>query len=293
MSYIQAILLGLVQGITEFLPVSSSGHLTLFAGVFHLHIEQQLFFEVLVHLGTLVAVMIAFRMDFLHMFREVICMCRDIRNNFHILIYNKLHENHEKSYKKILYNNYRKLVVMLILSTIPTAVIGFLLRNLLEAISSSLLAAGLGLLVTGLLLFVVDYWKYGEKIPKNINPKDAVLIGICQGLGCFPGISRSGITITAALFMGFQRSFAVRYSFLLSVPAILGAMLLELTQISLKSLTVSMVVSYLLAAVAAGISGYFCIRLMLKLVKKKRFRYFAAYCFVVGCVALICHFTIA
>lgn len=293
MNYFQAILLGLVQGITEFLPISSSGHLTLFAGVFHLHIEQPLLFDVLVHFGTLVAVVIAFRMDFLHMFWEIIRMWRDIRNNFHIFIYNKFHENNEKSYTKILYNNYRKLVAMLILSTIPTAVIGFLLRNLLDAISSSLLAAGLGLLVTGILLFVVDYWKYGDKIPKNINPKDAVLIGICQGIGCFPGISRSGITITASLFMGFQRSFAVRYSFLLSVPAILGAVILELTQISLKSLTVSMALSYLLAAVAAGISGYFCIQLMLKLVRKKRFRYFAMYCFLAGCVALVCHFTIA
>lgn len=293
MNFFQAILLGLVQGVTEFLPISSSGHLTLFSSLFHLHIEQLLFFEVLVHFGTLAAVIVAFRMDFLHMFYEIIRMAGDIRNNFHIYLYNKFHENNEKAYTKILYNNYRKLVAMLILSTIPTAVIGFLLRNLMNTLSSSLLAAGLGLLITGILLFVVDYWKYGDKIPKNINPKDAILIGICQGIGCFPGVSRSGITITASLFLGFQRNFAVRYSFLLSVPAILGALILELTQISLKTLTISMIFSYLSAAAAAGISGYFCIRLMLKLVRKKRFRYFALYCFLVGCVAIICHFTIA
>lgn len=292
MSFFEAIFLGLVQGVTEFLPISSSGHLTILSGLLHINTDTGVLFEVLVHLGTLFAIIAVFRQDLLRMTGELIHMCGDLKFNLQTWFYNKLHEHDEKRYKKILHNNYRKLTAMLFLSTIPTAIIGYLMQGIVEKVTGSLLAAGLGFLVTAVLLLVVDNWNYGQKIPKDMTSGQAIMIGICQGIGIFPGISRSGITITAGLLCGLKKGFAVRYSFLLAVPAILGATILELKEFAAPVMTVSLGFSYLCGMITAAISGYFCIKIMLGLIQKKKFRFFAVYCFVIGVAALICNFTL-
>lgn len=292
MSFLEAIIFGIVQGVTEFLPVSSSGHLAILGRLLHTDADTGILFEVMLHMGTLAAIILVFRSDIYRMFWEGLRIVSDLFFNLKVWIHNKLQETEEQRYKKVLHNNYRKLVAMILVSTIPTGIIGFLLRGLVEKANQSLLACGLGLLITAVLLLVIDYWNYGDKIPKNITVKEALALGVCQGIGAFPGISRSGITITAGLLCGFRRNFAVRYSFLMSIPAIIGAMILELGEFAAPSMTFQLGAAYVAGMIAAAVSGYVCIRAMLVLIQKKRFKIFAVYCMIVGIAALVCHFVL-
>lgn len=292
MSFFKAILMGLTQGITEFLPISSSGHLTIMGSLLHINTDTGVLFEVMLHMGTLLAVFFAFRTDIQRMFWEMFRILADIYENIKIFFYNKIHETDEQRYKKILHNNYRKLLVMIVVSTVPTGIIGYLFRDLAAIASQSLLAAGLGLLVTAVLLLVVDYWNCGTKIPKDITVGQALLLGICQGIGVFPGVSRSGITITAGLLCGFKRNFAVRYSFLMSVPAVIGAMILEMREFTAPAMNFQMIIFYIAGMLVAAVSGYFCIRAMLALIQRKRFRVFAFYCLIVGIIAIAGNFAV-
>lgn len=289
MSILEAIILGIVQGLTEFLPVSSSGHLTILQNVFQIQGETGLFFEVMLHLGTLAALIVALYKDIEKLVIEFIRICIDIFKNIQIYIHNKKTQEGVR-YQKIIHNNYRKFVVLIILSTIPTGIIGFVSRGLIKAASTTLLAPGIGLLVTGLLLVVTDFSGEGHKIPKDISYSNGFFVGIAQGLATFPGISRSGTTIAACVLSGFDRKFAVKYSFIMSIPAIIGAMILELFHIGDESLTFPLFGKYFVAMIIAGVVGYFCIQKMLTLIKKKKLRYFAYYCFAVGIATIVMHF---
>lgn len=290
MSFWEAIIFGIVQGITEFLPVSSSGHLAVLEYLLHTDKTSGILFEVMLHVGTLLAIILVFRTDIHRMLWEIGRMISDVIYNLKALVHNKIQETEDTRYKKILHNNYRKLTVMILVSTIPTGVIGYLVRDIVNRASQSLLACGLGLLVTAVLLLVIDYWNYGDKIPRDLTVKDALILGVCQGIGTFPGISRSGITITAGLLCGFRRSFAVRYSFLMSIPAIIGAMILEIGEFSWSDMTLQMGAAYTAGTAAAAVSGFFCIRAMLSLIQKKKFKLFSVYCMLAGIAAIVCHF---
>lgn len=290
MSFLKAIFMGLIQGITEFLPVSSSGHLAILGSLLHIDTDTGILFDVMLHMGTLIAIILVFWEDIQRMFWEALRIIRDLWYNLTTYLHNKLHESDERNYRKILHNNYRRLLAMLFVSTIPTAILGFLFQDLIKQAAQSLLIVGVGLWMTGVLLLVVDYWKTGDRIPKDIKGSHAVFIGICQGIGCFPGISRSGITITAGLLCGFRKNFAVRYSFLMSIPAILGAMILELGELGSESMTLELGLSYVVGMIVAAFFGYLSIRYMLKMIQKKKFKFFAIYCFFMGVVAVFCHF---
>ena len=140
------------------------------------------------------------------------------------------------------------------------------------------------------MLLLVDGREGGHKKAKATTYKDAAVIGVAQGIATLPGISRSGSTIAACLFVGVDRSFAVRYSFLASIPAIVGANLLELGGIAGETITPSLVVSYLIGMVVAGVVGYICIKVMINIVKKSRYQYFAYYCAVIGIISMIAYF---
>ena len=290
MSFFDAMILGIVQGLTEFLPVSSSGHLVILENLLHVQTDTGVLFNVLLHFGTLIAICLVFKKDLFRMLVETIHIIQDLTANLKIYINNKMHNAHVTPYRKILHNNYRTMVVMILVSTIPTGIIGYLMRGLVDRWSSSLLVSGLGLLITAILLLVVDNWQLGNKLPKHITLLQALAIGVCQGIGVIPGISRSGITITAGLLCGFRRSFAVRYSFLVSIPAILGSMVLECGKLGSESVTWALGGTYVAGMITAAVVGYFAIRFMLNFVKKKKFRVFSIYCFIMGIVALVCHF---
>lgn len=286
MTIIQSIFLGIIQGITEFLPVSSSGHLTILQNLCGIQTDGGLLFDVMLHIGTVVAICIVFRRDILRMIGETVRMINDLGKNISVFFHNKKDQD-ARRYKKILHNNYRRFVVMVICATIPTGIIGFAAQDLIALASESLLAPGIGLIMTAILLIISDAVETGNKIPKDISFTSSFLIGIAQGLSTLPGLSRSGTTIAACLISGYDKRFAVKYSFIMAIPAILGAACLEISQIGGSNVSISQFFIYLVGAVVSGTVGYFCMKKMLTIVRKKKFRGFAIYCLILGCISLI------
>lgn len=292
MSLLEAIILGLIQGITEFIPVSSSGHLLIAESLLDIEKDSGILFEVLLHCGTLFAVFCVFQSDIFRIIVELIHIICDAWQNLKNYIFNKIQETENYKYKKLFYNNYRSLAVSLILSTISAGVVGYILKPVVEKMSFSLLTVGLGFWITSVMLLVVDYWKYGTQIPKDITWKQALVLGICQGFGIFPGISSLGITLTCGLLLGFKKSFAIRYAILLSIPATIGAMVVECRYFTAESMSLVSVFVYLTGMITAAIAGYFCIRYMLKFVQKRGFRLFSVYSLIMGIAAIACYFQI-
>ena len=233
------------------------------------------------------------------MIREFFSMCADIAGNIKIFYRNRRYKEAFR-YHRIVHNNYRKFVVLVLVSTIPTGIIGYAGQSLVTAAgktllvpaSTTLIVPGVCLLLTGLLLLVADHCKDGKKIPKDISYSNGFLIGIAQGVATLPGLSRSGTTITACLLSGFDRRFAVKYSFIMSIPAILGAAVLELKDIGTEVISGGMVANCVAGAIVAGVVGYICIRTMLVVVRKKNFKGFSIYCFAAGILAIIAHFIV-
>ncbi|MBF0118323.1 MAG: undecaprenyl-diphosphate phosphatase [Desulfobacterales bacterium] len=259
MNSIEAIALGAIQGLTEFLPVSSSAHLVIFQHLFGLK-EPQLLFDISVHVGTLIAVCIV-------LWREIWDMILSIISLFN----NKLEKKEEDL----------KLVLFIILATIPTGVLGLMFHKAADELFSSIPLVGVALIFTSIFLFGTKFLKKdGEQI---FAIKEALLIGLVQGMAVIPGISRSGATITAALFLGISREKAAKFSFLLSIPAILGAEIIGLKDASCASIDITI----LLGVISAAVVGYIAIQILLRIVKDGRLYYFAPYCAVVGILALI------
>ena len=262
MEFIKAILLGLVQGLTEFLPISSSGHLVLAKYFLKFGDMSDISFEIFVHLGSLIAVLIFFRKDIYELLLSIIYL-----------------KNPE-------YEKNRKICLWLIIATFVTGVIGILCKDFFENLFDPIFAAVM-ISITGVILFISDRIKGKELQSSELNWKKSVFIGLGQALAITPGISRSGTTITFALLAGLQRKHAATFSFLLSIPAILGANLSELT--TFINLETSQLLIYFTGFVAAFISGYFVIGWLMRLIVKAKLRYFSYYCWAISaiCIGLI------
>lgn len=291
MTILQSIFLGIVQGLTEFLPVSSSGHLSILQNFFNIDTGNSILFDILLHIGTLVVVFVVYWKDIWKLIVEALNMAADIFSNLGIFFKNKKAEEKIR-YKRIVRTNYRKFVVLILVSTVPTGIIGVLGKKLITDASETLLIPGICLLITGVLLLISDRAQNCYKIPKDVTYKEGLLVGVAQGFATLPGISRSGTTITACLLCGFDRKFAVKYSFILSIPAILGAAVLEITDLGQEAITGSMVGTYAAGMVASALVGYICIKSMLVAVKNKKFKYFAFYCFAIGVISIVGHFVL-
>ncbi|MCD8015203.1 MAG: undecaprenyl-diphosphate phosphatase [Lachnospiraceae bacterium] len=289
MTILQSIFLGIVQGLTEFLPVSSSGHLAILENVFQIETDGGMLFDILLHVGTLVAVFVVYHKDIWKMICEAIFMFVDICVNFHTFILNKIHKTSLK-YRKVVHNSYRKFVVLILVSTVPTGIVGVLGEKLISDASETLLIPGICLLITAVLLLMADTVREGNKLPKDTTYKDALIIGAAQGCATLPGLSRSGTTIAVCLLCGIDRRFAVKYSFILSIPAILGAAVLEIKDVIAEPVAASQVGIYAAGMVCAAVVGYICIKTMLVVVRKKKFIYFSVYCAIVGMFAIAGHF---
>ena len=284
------ILLAIVQGITEFLPVSSFGHLCFLQNILGMDHGSGVLLEVMLHFGTLAAVFMTFQKDIRRLFVESIEMFMDLIGNASLYIHNRRTGDHLR-YTKIICNVYRKFAVLLMLSMVPTMFIGYTARRLVAMSVSSKLIPGVGILITGIILLVIDLSQVGgTKAAKDASFSNAMWIGICQGLSVFPGFSRSGMTISAGLMSGFSRTFAVKYSYILSVPAIIGAMIMELGQFGSADMTVGLGFSYVFGMIIAAVVGSLTIRACLKLVHHGKFRYFAYYCFIAGILVLVSNY---
>ncbi len=298
MSLLQAILMGLIQGLTEFLPVSSSGHLAIFKNIFGVNTETGMLFDVLLHLGTLVAIFVVYYKDIWKMIVEGCCIIRDAFINVTIFVKNQMtylrtrDKGQCAAYQKIVTNSYRKFVLLIIVSTIPTGIIGVIGSDLVEMASEILLVPGICLIVTAALLFFAEHAPDGEKTPKSVTYSNAFGIGIAQGIATLPGLSRSGTTIAACMMSGFNRNFAVKYSFIMSIPAVLGAVVKELIDASAMEIAAAEIGHYLIGMLVAAVVGYICIKTMLVVVRKKKFIGFSIYCLIVGTVSIVGYFLI-
>lgn len=292
MSLLQAIIMGIIQGLTEFLPVSSSGHLALFKILFGVETDTGMLFDVLLHVGTLIAICIVYYKDIWKLIVEGCCIVRDAVINVVVFVKNKTKREHEP-YRRIVNSSYRKFVMLVIVSTIPTGIIGFVGKDVVEKASEILIVPGICLIVTAVLLFIADHTNDGEKTPKTITYTNAFGIGIAQGIATLPGLSRSGTTIAACLFSGFNRKFAVKYSFIMSIPAILGALVLELKDFSGVKVEGMELFYYIIGMLIAAVVGYICIKTMLVIVRKKKFTGFAIYCLLVGALSIGGYFYMA
>lgn len=272
MSLLHAVLLGLIQGIAEFLPVSSSGHLAIAEHLLGMSGATEIpeFFDVLLHLGTLLAVFAAYWTDIRDMVVEFFGGVRDLA--------------HHSTPTPV--PPARRMIVLIIAGTLPLFAI-LPIKDLVEGLGDNMYFVAGALIVTGCLLFASDRVKKGRKTERNATLLDVLLVGVAQAIATCPGISRSGTTITAGCFVGFERKFAVRYSFLMSIPAILGANLLALKDALESNIVFADIPVYLAGVAVSAIVGYACIRLLKMIAAKGRFGAFAYYCWAVGILTLV------
>lgn len=289
MTIVQAILLGIVQGLTEFLPVSSSGHLALMKNILHVNTDTGILFDILLHVATLVAICVVMHKDVLKIIFEFIGIARDAVLNSITFFKNLGNKGEKDEYIQLASSSYRKFTILLIISTIPTAILGYLLKDIIETVEGELLVPGICLIITGVITLISDYLSEGSKRPKDAKYGDAFSVGVAQGIATLPGLSRSGTTITACLLCGFERRFAVKYSFIMSIPAILGALVLKLSDISSETITGGDVGCYIVGMIVAAIVGFFALKLTIAFVQRKSFKYFAFYCLGIGAVSVIAY----
>ena len=281
MELLKAIFLGFIQGVAEFLPISSSGHLAIFKNVLGFDTDTGLLFDVLLHLGTLAAVFVVFRKDIWELIKEGFAIIGQFFKSLFGCLFKK------QKWQQVITTPYRRFVMMVIISTIPTGIMGILLEDAINAASATLIVPGILLLLNGVQLLISDHLPDGKLNEEDASYGKAAIVGVAQGIATFPGISRSGTTITACLACGFKREFAVKYSFIMSIPAILGALVLELLDFTPDMLSGSDVVNYLAGTLVSAVVGYICIKTMLVVVRGKKFKYFAYYCFAMGAFAVL------
>lgn len=274
MSVLSSIFLGLVQGVAEFLPISSSGHLSLFQNFFGLvSAEGSLFFDVLLHLGTLIAV-------FVYYWKDIVALVKEF---FHLIACVFSREK-RRQMKRLPPNG--RLILMIIVATLPLFVI-LPIKDKVEGLYGNTIFVGCALAVTGCILFFSDRMARGKKGPKSATMLDALLVGVGQAVAVVPGLSRSGTTISAGMMRGFHRRFAVRFSFLLSIPAVLGANILSLKDAISAGVDWGQVPVYLVGVLTAAVSGYLCIGLLRRIANKGKFGAFAYYCWAMGLLTIV------
>jgi len=253
---IKTIILGFVQGFTEFLPVSSSGHLLVFRKLFGLS-EAGLFLDTMLHFGTLVALLVIFWRDILEMIRKP----------------------------------FSRLTLLVITATIPTAVIGLMFKDIFEELAVSGVTVGWEFLATGVILWIADNIKdRGTKDLGQISFKDALVVGTLQGAAILPAISRSGLTISGAFFQGIVRASAARFSFLVSIPAILGAVVLQGLDLFEGRVETIGTLPLIIGTIISAVTGYIAVKWMLSIIQRGSLKVFSVYVWVLGIIILIMQF---
>jgi len=269
MNNFDTILFGIIQGLAEFLPISSSGHLVLFQKLLGFR-EPELLLDVVLHLGTLLSVCIYFRSDLKDMLKETWEFCRELWKR-------------EKRFRDIDDKPSAALSLMVVIGTIPTCFIGLAFQSQLERLFGSITMVGFALLTTGFILLISRYISEDGKRKSKIILIAALCIGAAQGFAIVPGISRSGTTIVCGMILGLRRELAARFSFLLSIPAIIGAMAVQLYANELTGVILLPLVSGFLSA---AIVGLIALKIVMAMVKKGKLFFFSPYCWAIGLMAI-------
>ena len=276
MTILNAIFLGIIQGVAEFLPISSSGHLSIAQNLLGMGMEgaDDVFFDVLLHLGTLGAVFVAYWNDIREMVLEFVRMIQDLAGG--------------TTPQKV--PPARRMILLIVVGTLPLFLI-LPVKGLVEGLYSNTFFVGGALLVTGLLLYFCDRITKGRKNTRTATLADVLVVGVGQAVATCPGISRSGMTICMGCFRGFERKFAVRFAFLLSIPAVLGANILQIkVVVAAGGIDIKLLPAYLLGVIVAAVSGYFSIRLVRMVADKGKFGAFAYYCWAAGALTVLLSF---
>ena len=270
MSIFLAIFLGIVQGVTEFLPVSSSGHLSVLQNIFKLSAtdDSHLLFDVMLHMGTLIAICFSFRGELRRIFKDVFALARG-----------------EASSPAP--SPHVRLGLLVIVATVPLIIV-LPFYNLLRTLFFHIGFIGFMLLITGALILVsAKFLKPGYKTEKTLTVGDAVMIGLAQLVAVIPGLSRAGATITVGLSRGADRDFAIKFSLLTSLPAVLGAMILTLIKAISNGIDWSIIPAALVGLVVSAIVGFFAIAVMRAVMKSDKWVNFSYYCFIAGVVVIL------
>ena len=269
MNLLNAIILGIIQGFTEFLPISSSGHLVIFQKFLQTSKEADFIFDTALHFGTIISVIIFFMPKIAELIKSFFKL---IKLTFKGRLIQALREPDIK------------LLLLIIVASLPTAIIGLLLGSIVQKLFVSVKITGIMLIITGIILWLTKYVKNNNTNVEKFTLKKALLIGTAQGLAVIPGISRSGSTISTGLFLGIKSETCAEFSFLLSIPAILGAQLVGLSDFNYEILSFKIIAT---GAFTAFVSGYIALILLMKTVKKGKFYYFAPYCWIIGILAFL------
>ncbi|MDD5927045.1 MAG: undecaprenyl-diphosphate phosphatase [Firmicutes bacterium] len=275
MTYLEAAILGLVQGLAEFLPISSSGHLALLQQWFGIDENKVLLFAVLLHVGTLVSVFIVYWKDIWELIVELCLTIKDLCTGKGL----RLEER-----------PVRKLGVMIIVATIPTAIIGILFSDLFDKLYTSVLPIGIGLVITGFLLVMAERTGTSSRGIEKMNFRNALFIGTVQGIAICPGISRSGSTLFGSLICNLDRKFAVKFVFLISIPSILGSAIMETPDAIAAGMEMSQLGPIIVGMAVAAVSGLIAIKTMIKIVSDKKLSYFSYYVWALGAAVIIYSF---
>ena len=282
MEILKALLLGIVQGVTEFLPISSSGHLSLFSHLFNVDTNTAGLFSAMLHIGTLVAILLMFYRPIYDLLEEFVMCFKDIVTG-------------KFTFKLSNMSATRRMMFMFVISCVPLLLLLIPTgkdTNLMDSVAvfsadDSVLAEGICFMVTGFLLILGTTLNQSFKKKKNITPVSALLIGIAQLFAaCFPGISRSGSTISVGLCCGISKKNIIRYSFILCIPAVLASGLVEFKD-AMQADVIVPVFPLIIGVVASAVVGVFAIKLLQILMKKDLFRYFGFYCLALGFVTTI------
>lgn len=272
MTYIEAVILGLVQGLAEFLPISSSGHLALLQQFFGIKEDNVLLFAVLLHVGTLISVFIIYWKDIWELIVELFLTIKDIFTGKGL----RLDER-----------PVRKLGVMIIVATIPTGLIGILFNDFFDGLYNSIVPIGTGLLVTGCLLVIAERMGTSNRGIKEMNFRNAIFVGVVQGIAICPGISRSGSTLFGSLLCNLDRTFAVKFVFLISIPSILGSAVMEAPDAIAAGMNMSDLGPIIVGMIVAAVSGLIAIKTMIKVVSNKKLNYFSYYVWLLGIFVIV------
>lgn len=272
MSILNAVFLGVIQGLTEFFPVSSSGHLALFGSLFNISdtVGEHLMFNALLHIGTLIALVIVFWNDFVKMTHEL-----GAQLNVGPL-----------AGKQQRYYIYLRQLIMLVTGTLPLFVI-LLFRSRLSVLSNSSVFVSVMLILNGCMLYVSDKMIKGTKNERNITYADSLIIGICQCVGAIPGISRIGVATAAGVANGVSPAYALKFAFLLSLPAMLGSNFLNIIDAFKAGFMFSDVPAYLVGTAASILTGILSLSIMKRIFANGKFGYFSYYCWLIGALSIV------
>lgn len=262
---LQYVILGLIQGFTEPIPISSSGHLVIFKNVFRLDMLSDINFEIVVNFGSFIAICLLYR-------KEIIKIITDFFNYI---------KNKNDSYKE----NY-KYAWLIVIGTIPAGIFGFIFKDKIDLISENVKLVGIALLITAFALFLIKDTK-GKKEKNEITIFDSIIIGMFQVIALFPGISRSGATVVGGMSRDLKRNTAVNYSFMLYLPISLATMLLGVKDLINTANISSLILPYTLGMIASGIVTYFSAKWFINIMKKGKLWYFSIYCLIVGILVLL------